>query len=129
VNKKIEFKKNEIKDWFAKLLKDTTIIKDEYLTRKDSINLCDFCNNINFTFVEDFSPFFEIDNKTKFKNGKYNHYTARIVFSEILYYRNEFALVYLKIKKGTGIGGNIYGFIFKKKRKKWVIKDFQNDTL
>jgi hypothetical protein len=133
VKDKSEFGLTTVEGWFAELLNDTTIIKKDYTTYKNTITVnCQFCRSVKYQFVDftNVTSFSEKDYSTTGKGRSLIYYApARVVFSNILYHADQTALVYAKLKVGSGGGSSsIYGFAFKKKKNNWVLKKVEKET-
>ena len=125
VDKKSEFGYLSVRDWFSKLLKDSTVIQKNYIFNKDSIINCVFDDGIKYQY----KPFIEIEFSEKNylqekKEGMNVHYTPiRTTFSKVLYTQDDRALVFAKIYQGIGRGRDsyVYGFVFKKNKIYWEL--------
>jgi hypothetical protein len=132
VKKKSDFDYYTIRDWFSKFIKDSTLNQYQYTSSQDSILNCSFscCLKYQYRSFEETRKFTETDFSIEVKGNDTIHYTpVRITFSKILYSKNT-ALVYAKTFAGLGGGRDItvYGFVFKKKGKDWILKKSEVET-
>jgi hypothetical protein len=131
VDKKSDWGYLSVRDWFSKLIKDSTVIYKNYRYNKDSINNCIFGDNIKHQY----KPFTDI----KFSEKDYKHekreetivyYTPiRITFSKVLYTKDNRALVFVKVYQGIGQGRDnyVYGFVFKKNNDDWIVSTIEGE--
>jgi hypothetical protein len=131
VNNKLDFEYLIVRDWFSKLINDSTIIQDIYNTNKDTIINCIFDSSIKFKYSSydniNLSKQDEINEKKIRKNIYYS--SMRLNFSKILYTKDSRALVYAKIYIGKGNGRDILvnGFVFKNIDNSWILDRVESE--
>lgn len=125
VDKKSELGYLSVRDWFSKLVKDSTVIHKNYICNNDSVINCTFNDSIKYQY----KPFIEIKfseiDYLQEKRGEMNVYRTpiRVTFSKVLYTQDNRALVFAKIYQGVGRGKDnyVYAFVFKKNNDDWIL--------
>jgi|GEM_PF-5754160 len=131
VNKKQDFNLNAVNHWFSKLMNDCEITNKKYIKAKDSITNCILTNKALKGIITDFKDALKINDSSYYSidtlNKKTFYTPVRILLSDILFSTdNKVALVFARMKIGIyGGDGDIYGFIFKKKKNKWKIHKYK----
>lgn len=132
VNETSRFSENQLKEWFTKLLNDTTLVQIGFIENNtESIVNCKF-NTIKYQYAN-FSEtlsFVKANGQTEIQGTDTIHYNpCGIMFSNILYSKDErYAAVYVKVNRGMGFN-YLYGFLFENSGGNWILKTVANETL
>ena len=134
VNKTNQFSNNSIKEWFAELMKDTTLTEINFTSKndKDRIFKCHFNKCLKYEFV-DFKravKFVDNDSFVEIQKSDTIYFNpAGVIFSDILYSSdNKLAVTYVKVNKGLGFNF-LYGFLYERKNKRWVLKKSEKEVM
>ncbi len=119
----LDFKLKAVK-WFAEEVKDSSLCFLEYRGTKDTTINCAFNDLYRYQYSTDTEARF--DETHFFQEGIGDsavHFSpAKVAFSNVLYYKDELALVYIKTKIAIQAGRDAtYLFVFEKRDGAWVL--------
>jgi hypothetical protein len=114
-----------VRDWFSKLLKDSTVIQRQYVSTSNKIINCAFSDSVKYQYKSIAKISFS---KKDFFNKKcretmISYRPIRVTFSKVLYTENNKALLFITTYQGMGRGIDQWaqGFIFEKKNNEWAL--------
>jgi hypothetical protein len=126
VNSTYRFSPRMIKQWFAKDVKDTSLISMEFIKGEgDTIINCRFDSTIKYQFCDFFPPKDIWTNSTEIKGVDTIHYSPlRLRFSDVLYSKEGFSVVNVQYTaRGTrGRFEWMHCFVFQCINNEWVLK-------
>lgn len=136
VDEKIFWRWEYSADWkpaakrFSEIVKDSTVIFENYRYNEDSTHTCTFGNDIKYQYKPFSEISFSAEDYTREKRGRTTvHYSpVKIGLSQILYTEDNRALVVVGVSTTGGrYGGSSY-FVFKKDNDNWVLSTVNGEA-